>query len=1157
MKKRSSPRFTSVQYGLPFSRLVRQIPSTLSLLVAILTLLSPKFAYAQSGFCIFNEALEQVKDDHPEVFQILESNEELIQDVMHDNPQAIMNNTVYTIPVVFHVVHLGESVGSGSNISDALLLQGLDDLNYYFRDVLNTGTDVEIEFCLAQRDPAGALSTGINRINGYGVGNYENIGIAPGGNEVDVKSLSIWPNTDYLNIWIVHEIAGGSTLGFAYFPGAPASLDGIVIRYDAIGVSGNSGVIVHEAGHFLNLFHTFEGGTTTTCPPNTYCDFQGDRICDTDPHQLVYGGCDDTSPNVCNGSAPIGAVAHNHMNYTDNSCRNEFTPDQVMRMRSALMILRPTLMYSLGCEPGCNDVTAGFTVTSNDVQIGTPVTFTNTSTPTPSSNSWLIDGHQISTLSNLTYTFTDGGVYQVCLDATLSGCTNRFCETITANPLCYPPTDPCEWVFNGDFEQILSGATASTDFEDVCGWNRAFSSPFYCNQPDNNAVGLWVVPGDEERIISEFPLSLEPDKECTISFDYLITGYFDPALNPMFGNNSVDNLIISLTDPPANDNEMLPSTANIIAQVNNPPLSYIDQPNHECYLDNVGFLHYSGTFTYNGDGKLYLNASGTAFTSVPPPAMYPNPIIAFIDNISINCCGDGSPTCNPEPDFDYEQDICSVTFTGSSTGDEGEYHWDFGDGTTGTGANVTHDYIFGGTFTVCLTIICEDMETSATICKEITIPNDCNECEELDPVRATLCEESELTPNTYLANFCFQVPKGFKACKPDKLFVTSWDVNIAVNSYEIDDSNISYDEICVAITITPPNGYNFSSLGATGYITLCDDEGLMICREFAIVPQVCDNCLDEIHSDALCDDPNLSDNNHIYEGSVSFTLPNGATPCGWNSPLVGFEVLSATAPPGLPNQTWTVTYRITTTNINLMHTTALLCFYNATELKQYCIPLDITIIPCRLPDDCVAAWTPKNMTCTDTENGEYVFNIQKQVYAGPYSLCAGGLFGTVDGGGTVHINNASVNLNVLTFDLDIRIPVGSFVNGGTYNLKVYLCDHLGNIVCYHFPFVLYCGSGIGGGGHRSQSAAEIEIPSVYRIVPNPANDKIIVAVHDVDPAKQRELRLLNPTGSLAGTVRLTAEAEIIDVSAYPPGVYIAVVLEDGLPVIVEKVAIVR
>ena len=64
-------------------------------------------------------------------------------------------STIYTIPVVVHVLHLGESIGTGSNISDSQIQQAITGLNSRFRNVNGLGADVEMEFCLASKDPNG------------------------------------------------------------------------------------------------------------------------------------------------------------------------------------------------------------------------------------------------------------------------------------------------------------------------------------------------------------------------------------------------------------------------------------------------------------------------------------------------------------------------------------------------------------------------------------------------------------------------------------------------------------------------------------------------------------------------------------------------------------------------------------------------------------------------------------------------------------------------------------------------------------------------------------------------------------------------------------------------------------------------------------------
>src|SRR5690606_3278251 len=160
-------------------------------------------------------------------------------------------------------------------------------------DGYGDGVDVEVEFCLAQRDPNGNASTGINRVNGCTVTNYCNEGITAGegsgASEVQVKNLSRWNNQLYYNIWVVSEIEnnnGGSGIqGYAYFP-TTSIVDGTVVLYNAFGTVGTlnsytnkNKTLTHEIGHGLALFHTFQGGS---CVENN-CALQGDRVCDTPP----------------------------------------------------------------------------------------------------------------------------------------------------------------------------------------------------------------------------------------------------------------------------------------------------------------------------------------------------------------------------------------------------------------------------------------------------------------------------------------------------------------------------------------------------------------------------------------------------------------------------------------------------------------------------------------------------------------------------------------------------------------------------------------------------------------------------------------------------------------------------------------------------------
>ena len=82
------------------------------------------------------------------------------------------------VPVVIHVLHLGEAVGSGSNISNAQIQSSIDNLNDYYRgQIASSPIDFEIEFTLAQRDPSCNATTGINRINASTLAGYSNYGV--------------------------------------------------------------------------------------------------------------------------------------------------------------------------------------------------------------------------------------------------------------------------------------------------------------------------------------------------------------------------------------------------------------------------------------------------------------------------------------------------------------------------------------------------------------------------------------------------------------------------------------------------------------------------------------------------------------------------------------------------------------------------------------------------------------------------------------------------------------------------------------------------------------------------------------------------------------------------------------------------------------------
>ncbi|MEP6674023.1 MAG: M43 family zinc metalloprotease [Ferruginibacter sp.] len=274
-------------------------------------------------------------------------------------PQQTMDaDSIYTLPVVVHVIHTGTAIGAPDNPTDASIIAMISNLNNAWRKngASFGGVDMKIQFQLATRSPSCGSTNGINRVNGSSVPNYASGGItnynAPGSApETAVKRLSRWSNTDYINIWIVNKINGDSiyTGGYAYFPEYNSAItDGLVLNASV--VDGSNKTIVHEMGHYFYLYHSFEDGNDeTTCAANTDCTSQGDLICDTEPCLLLYD-CASTT-NSCTGNPYIVtdvthnySVQNNYMGYTN--CQWMFTQGQKTRARAALFAFRNGLISS-------------------------------------------------------------------------------------------------------------------------------------------------------------------------------------------------------------------------------------------------------------------------------------------------------------------------------------------------------------------------------------------------------------------------------------------------------------------------------------------------------------------------------------------------------------------------------------------------------------------------------------------------------------------------------------------------------------------------------------------------------------------------------------------------------------------------------------------
>ncbi|MFN5334287.1 MAG: zinc-dependent metalloprotease [Bacteroidota bacterium] len=341
-------------------------------IVWVLGLFISGAGFAQS-VCGFDALHEYHLKSDPDYAKRMRINDQSIKDYILKHPELMIagrtNETVYTIPVVVHVLHTGDTVGSIYNPSDDRIINAINYMNdlysgnYSWVGGLNGAKDIGIRFVLAKRDPNCNPTNGIVRVNAATqITNYVDNGMPTSNStlESQIKSVSRWDPTRYYNIWVVNKINGADgtsgqfIAGFAYFPGSNSNLDGTVAL--ATSIREDNKILTHELGHAFNLYHPFQGSSNSSqCPSNGDCLSEGDRVCDTDPisYNVTNGSVNfscRTGNNPCIGVPYSENTESNFMGYT--SCFTLFTLGQKARMRaSMLMPSRSSLASSTGSIP--------------------------------------------------------------------------------------------------------------------------------------------------------------------------------------------------------------------------------------------------------------------------------------------------------------------------------------------------------------------------------------------------------------------------------------------------------------------------------------------------------------------------------------------------------------------------------------------------------------------------------------------------------------------------------------------------------------------------------------------------------------------------------------------------------------------------------------
>ncbi len=286
---------------------------------------------ADNGIRAEMQQLDRYKQNNKEAVQQLQAFTDNYSG--HKTTTGIPDTTcTITIPVVIHVFHPAGSLG----VPMSQINYAMNDLNVNFAGADADYTTVDPTFAavksytkfrwkLAQTDPKGNPTTGVvyyqDKQSGFGNGT---------GYDKEIRTCA-WDNKKYFNIYVMNDLYANNVTnnsGVAWYPNTTMSDSQVareVYNYVYLGSGGSSygylefnETFTHEAGHWLNLAHTFDGLS---------CSGPGDYVADTPPTDSIAAGCNGVR---CGG--PING--ENYMDY-NNTCLKNFTIGQNTRMEAA------------------------------------------------------------------------------------------------------------------------------------------------------------------------------------------------------------------------------------------------------------------------------------------------------------------------------------------------------------------------------------------------------------------------------------------------------------------------------------------------------------------------------------------------------------------------------------------------------------------------------------------------------------------------------------------------------------------------------------------------------------------------------------------------------------------------------------------------------
>lgn len=374
-------------------------------------------------FCGTDEYYQDQLDKHPELKKLEEASNDFAEGYQ---PPMTKHGQKYVIPVVFHVMH----TYGPENVDKEKILANLQTLNEDYQKQ-NSDTqfvrdqfkpliaDHNIEFRLARIDPQGNCTDGIER-------HYsENTNSA----NDNVKREVQWDPQRYLNVWLVAEIdrhGSNNIAGYANFPWDKPYEDNDGIVMIARSVEGGDRTLTHEVGHYLGLYHPFQGGCKQW---NVNSNDEVDDTPMAEDRDRIISSCD--GRNTCDLDYPQGQdkpdMLENFMDYTP--CGRMFTKGQKTRSLSYLdpnnannraqLVSQSNLAYTGVADTIQNEKPlAYFDTEEKEICSGDSTQFEHvTCQGNPDSFRWYFQGGEpnISTKANPQVLYEDTGTYNVAL----------------------------------------------------------------------------------------------------------------------------------------------------------------------------------------------------------------------------------------------------------------------------------------------------------------------------------------------------------------------------------------------------------------------------------------------------------------------------------------------------------------------------------------------------------------------------------------------------------------------------------------------------------------------------------------------------------------------------------------------------------------------